>query len=218
MTKFTSVAEYFKSVDDPKHLQDLQKLHDIIQAAAPKASELISYNMPAFKQNDKVLVYYAANKTKLGFYPTAEPMVEFADQLKDYSTSKGAVQFDYDRPLPKKLITEMVKSRIKATTPKFNDKTYKFNAVIKASEVGKGGAYVIFPYDIKQEFGKGRVKVDATFDGIPYSGSIVNMGVKNDDGSICYILGILKSIREKLNKSIGDTVSVTVKEQTLNKK
>ena len=45
------------------------------------------------------------------------------------------------------------------------------------------------PYDIKKEFGKGRVKVRATFDGIVYDGSIVNMGIKNDDGSVCYIIG-----------------------------
>jgi Domain of unknown function (DUF1905). len=92
-------------------------------------------------------------------------------------------------------------------------KTYKFTAQIKASEVGKGGAFVEFPYDIKQEFGKGRVKVHATFDGIPYDGSIVNMGVKHTDGSICYILGILKSIRQELKKDIGDTVEVTITER-----
>lgn len=92
-------------------------------------------------------------------------------------------------------------------------KTYKFTAQIKASEVGKGGAFVEFPYDIKQEFGKGRVKVHATFNGIPYDGSIVNMGVKHTDGSICYILGILKSIRQELKKNIGDTVEVTITER-----
>jgi len=89
-------------------------------------------------------------------------------------------------------------------------KTYKFTATIEASSVGKGGAYVKFPYDIRQEFGVGRVKVHATFDGLPYDGSIVNMGIKNDDGNICYILGILKRIRQTLNKNIGDTVQVTV--------
>lgn len=91
-------------------------------------------------------------------------------------------------------------------------KTYKFTAKIQASEVGKGGAFVEFPYDIRKEFGQGRVKVHATFDGIDYDGSIVNMGLKNEDGSICYILGILKSIRKQLKKDIGDTVSVTVSE------
>lgn len=91
-------------------------------------------------------------------------------------------------------------------------KIYIFDAEIKASEVGKGGAFVVFPYDIKKEFGKGRVKVQVTFDGIPYEGSIVNMGLKNLDGSTCYILGVLKAIRIKLDKGIGDTLHVTVKE------
>lgn len=91
-----------------------------------------------------------------------------------------------------------------------DNKKYEFTAVIRSSQVGKGGAFVVFPYDIRQEFGKGRVKVHATFDGVPYDGSIVNMGLKNDDGSICYILGILKSIRTQLNKDIGDKVDVTV--------
>lgn len=92
------------------------------------------------------------------------------------------------------------------------DKIYEFQTVIQASQIGKGGAFVEFPYDIGQEFGKGRVKVHAIFDGIDYDGSIVNMGVKHDDSSICYIIGILKAIRKELNKDIGDTVFVTVKE------
>ena len=76
-----------------------------------------------------------------------------------------------------------------------------------------GGAYVAFPWDIRREFGNGRVKVHAEFDGIPYDGSIVNMGVKNPDGSICYIIGVLKSIRKKLNKSDGDTIYVVIRER-----
>ncbi len=54
-------------------------------------------------------------------------------------------------------------------------KVYEYDAVIQNSEVGKGGAYVQFPYDVRTEFGKGRVKVHATFDGEPYEGSVVNM-------------------------------------------
>lgn len=57
-------------------------------------------------------------------------------------------------------------------------KIYSFESLICSSEVGKGGAYIVFPYDIRKEFGTGRVKVQATFDGVPYEGSIVNMGVK----------------------------------------
>ena len=92
-----------------------------------------------------------------------------------------------------------------------NNKIYKYDAIIQASKSGKGGAYVIFPYDIRAEFGKGRVKVHATFDAQPYDGSIVNMGVKNADGSVCYIIGILKEIRIKIGKEPGDKVQVTVK-------
>ena len=80
-----------------------------------------------------------------------------------------------------------------------NNKRYEFNAVIEAVPDVNGG-YVRFSYDIKKEFGKGRVKVHATFDGIIYDGSIVNMGIKNDDGSVCYIIGVSKDIRKKLNK------------------
>lgn len=93
-----------------------------------------------------------------------------------------------------------------------DNKVYKFKSKIHAVPQ-KGGAYIEFPYDIRKEFGKGRVKVHVTFDGIPYEGSIVNMGVKNDEGSICYIIGMLKSIREQLGKSEGDVVEVTVCER-----
>lgn len=87
---------------------------------------------------------------------------------------------------------------------------FNFQATIKASNVGKGGAYVICPFDIKELFGKGRLKVHATFDGFPYTGSIVNMGLKDDLGNICYIIGIRKDIRETINKDIGDQVQVNI--------
>ena len=90
---------------------------------------------------------------------------------------------------------------------------YEYDAVIHELPE-KGGAYVVFPWNIREEFGKGRVKVHATFDGIPYDGSIVNMGVKNVDGSICYILGMLKSIRTQLGKGDGDTVHMVIQERT----
>ena len=92
------------------------------------------------------------------------------------------------------------------------EKQYSFDAVIREIPEN-GGAYVIFPWDIRQEFGKGRVKVHAEFDGIPYDGSIVNMGLKNADGSVCYLIGVLKSIRNKLGKGEGDTVHVEISER-----
>ena len=93
------------------------------------------------------------------------------------------------------------------------EKVYEYDAVIQVSEIGKGGAYVAFPCDIRAVLSKGRVKVHATFDGEPYDGSLVNMGVKNPDGTVCYILGILKDIRSKIGKQPGDTVHVTIRER-----
>ena len=92
-------------------------------------------------------------------------------------------------------------------------KIYEYEAVIQSAD--KGGAYVAFPYDIREEFGKGRVKVHATFDKAPYDGSIVNMGVKNPDGSVCYIIGIRKDIRSKIGKQPGDTIRVTIQERSV---
>ena len=89
--------------------------------------------------------------------------------------------------------------------------TYEYDAELR--ETDGGGAYVPFPWDLRMEFGKGRVKVHALFDGVPYDGSIVNMGVKNGDGSVCYIIGVLKSVRTALGKKDGDTVHVVITER-----
>ncbi len=91
-------------------------------------------------------------------------------------------------------------------------KTYEYDAIIHSVEQ-KGGAYLIFPWDVRREFGRGRVKVHALFDGEPYDGSVVNMGLKNEDGSICYIIGITKAIREKIGKGDGDSVHIIIQER-----
>lgn len=90
-------------------------------------------------------------------------------------------------------------------------KIYEFEGIIEPVP-DKGGAFVRVPFDIREEFGKGRVKVIAEFDGYPYRESIVNMGVKNDDGSVCYIIGVRKDIQKQIGKYPGNTISVTVTE------
>ncbi|MFV0352144.1 MAG: DUF1905 domain-containing protein [Oscillospiraceae bacterium] len=87
------------------------------------------------------------------------------------------------------------------------NKIYKFEAEIKKVE-GIDGAYIEIPFDVKEEFGKGRVPVTATFDGEVYEGSVVRMGTPG------HILGVLKQIRQKINKQPGDLVSVTLQERT----
>ncbi len=86
---------------------------------------------------------------------------------------------------------------------------YTFDAILHEIPE-KGGAYVIFPYDLRKEFGKGRVKVHATFNDIHYDGSIINMGIKDEEGKICYIIGVRKSIRQSLNVKEGDSLHVTI--------
>ena len=89
-----------------------------------------------------------------------------------------------------------------------NEKVYKFDAVIlKVPDID--GAYVEIPFDVRKEFGKGRVAVHATFDGVPYDGSLVRMKTP------CHILGIRKDIRAQIGKQAGDTVAVTVKERAV---
>lgn len=87
-----------------------------------------------------------------------------------------------------------------------NTKLYEFEAIIKKVP-DIDGAYVEFPYDVKEEFGKGRVKVCATFDGVKYEGSLVKMKTP------CYIIGIKKDIRKQIGKQAGDTIKVTIKER-----
>ena len=89
---------------------------------------------------------------------------------------------------------------------------YSFDAILHEIPEN-GGAYVVFPRDIRKLFGKGRVKVHATFDGIPYDGSIVNMGLKDSHGNVCYVIGVLKSIRERLGKKDGDMLHVVIEER-----
>lgn len=107
---FKDIDDYHKSF--PKETRELlDTMRAIITKAAPKATEVISYGMPAFKQHG-VLVYYAAAKNHIGFYPTNSPITIFKKELEGYKTSKGAVQFPFDKKLPVGLITKMVKYRM----------------------------------------------------------------------------------------------------------
>jgi uncharacterized protein YdhG (YjbR/CyaY superfamily) len=111
--ELVTIDDYIKIQDKEKQVR-LQKLREIIKKAAPKATECISYQMPAFKQNG-VLVYFAAAKNHFGFYPTAKPIEAFKKQLdeKGYTYSKGAIKIPIDKPIPSKLIQDIVKYRIK---------------------------------------------------------------------------------------------------------
>jgi uncharacterized protein YdhG (YjbR/CyaY superfamily) len=107
---FTTIDQYHAFYPAPVRAK-METLRQAIVQAAPKAQEVISYNMPAFRQNG-VLVYYAANKAHIGFYPTPTPIQVFKDALKDYVTSKGAIQFPLDKAIPITLVKKIVKLRV----------------------------------------------------------------------------------------------------------
>lgn len=107
--KPTSVEEYF-SWFPPEIQSKLRQIQETLRAALPGAKEVISYHMPAFKTTE-VLVYYAAAKNHLGYYPTNSGVEEFKKELAEYVTSKGAIQFPYDKELPLELIAEIAQFR-----------------------------------------------------------------------------------------------------------
>ena len=130
MQAFSSVDEYIAS--QPQTLQPkLTKLREIIRKAAPKAEESIAYGMPAYKHHGP-LVYFACFKQHFGLFPMPSVIEAFRKDLDGYELSKGTVRLPHDKPLPAKLIAQMVKFRakqndekaaLKATTKKNKAKT-----------------------------------------------------------------------------------------------
>lgn len=110
MNKINSAEEYI-SLFSSEIQERLISIRNIIQKAAPDAEEVISYGMPAYKLGS-ILVYFAGYKNHIGFYPTASGIENFKDRFGALKWSKGAIQFPLDQPLPKKLVTDIVKFRI----------------------------------------------------------------------------------------------------------
>ena len=95
----------------------MKKLRQTIRKAAPEAEEVISYQMPAYKLQG-MLVYFAAYKNHIGFYPTGSGIFAFKKELSIYECSKGTVRFPLDKPLPLGLIGKIVKFRVKENLEK----------------------------------------------------------------------------------------------------
>jgi uncharacterized protein YdhG (YjbR/CyaY superfamily) len=112
MLESTNIDEYIARYDEPVQ-RLLNQMRSLIHEAAPEATEVISYGMPAFKQL-KVLVYFAAARNHIGFYPTGSGVAAFAEELtkSGYRFSKGAIQFPMKKPLPEELIQRIVRFRI----------------------------------------------------------------------------------------------------------
>ena len=108
--KPTTVDEYIAQC--PEEVQPiLTKLRKVIRESAPGAVEKISYQMPTFYLKGN-LVWFGVHQHHIGFYPTGSGIEAFKEELSPYKTSKGAVQFPFDRPLPYDLISRIVKFRV----------------------------------------------------------------------------------------------------------
>ena len=109
----SEVEDYLADVS-PEARATLEKLRQTIKAVVPRAVEVISYQIPTFKLDGRMLVSYAAFKNHCSFFPGAAPIKAHEDELKSYQTSKGTIRFATGKPLPAALVKKLVKTRIKA--------------------------------------------------------------------------------------------------------
>lgn len=120
---FSSIDQYIAAFPEDKQAL-LETVRATIKAAAPEAQELISYQMPAFALKGN-LVYFAALKNHIGFYPTSSGIEAFKNELAGYEFSKGAVKFPLNQPLPLELISKIVKYRVSENLDKAEAKARK---------------------------------------------------------------------------------------------
>jgi len=106
-----TIDEYLKHLDEDKR-RALEKLRQDIKSAAPDAQECISYGIPGFRLNGKLLVWFGAAAKHCSFYPGSYPIEANQGQLKKYKLSKGTIRFPADEPLPSTLVRRLVNSSI----------------------------------------------------------------------------------------------------------
>lgn len=112
-SKPENIDNYISSFS-PEIQEILEQIRTTIHNAAPLASEAIKYDMPAFTQNGKNLVYFAAFKNHIGFYPVPTGNKDWDELLSTYKTGKGSIQFPYNKSIPFDLIRKVVEFRLKA--------------------------------------------------------------------------------------------------------
>ena len=120
-----TIDEYLANAK-PHQRKTLQKLRRTIQTAAPKAEECISYGIPAFRHNRRVLVFFGAWANHCAFYPgSAATLKNFRNELRNFETSKGTIRFSPDKPLPVAVVKKLVKTRIAENNDRANKKSRK---------------------------------------------------------------------------------------------
>ena len=112
-TEPTTIDEFLARLDADKRAA-LAKLRRDVHAAAPEVEEVISYGMPGFKLDGRMLVWMGVGAAHCAFYPTAAPIALYARELSRYETSKGTIRFAPSEPLPTALVKKLVRARVAA--------------------------------------------------------------------------------------------------------
>jgi uncharacterized protein YdhG (YjbR/CyaY superfamily) len=110
--RFHSVDEYISNFSGDINFR-LKKIKKIINEIAPEAAEIISYNMPAYKIYGRILLYFAVHSKHIGLYAMPSAIIKYKKELSGYVTSKGTIQFPFDKPMPYDLIRKIVSFRVK---------------------------------------------------------------------------------------------------------
>jgi uncharacterized protein YdhG (YjbR/CyaY superfamily) len=111
MNKYTTIDEYIVQFPEPVKAK-LQKIRELIHDLVPEATETISYAIPTFDLHGKHLIHFAGFKNHISFFPTASGVENFIEELKDYKTGPGTIQFPLEQEIPWELIKRIVKFRV----------------------------------------------------------------------------------------------------------
>ena len=214
-------VEAYVAAAPPGARAHLERLCALVRKEAPDAVERMAYGLPTWHQGEN-LVHLGAFARHVGLYPGAAAIEAFADELRDYRTSKGAIQLPHDRPLPVELVRRIVRARV-AQAPAATDRAaarprratealrdpgpLTFEAtLVRAGEVG-AACFVSFPWGLKETYGKGNlVPVDTRWDErVRYRGSLAMMG-----GASAMLL-CRSDVAAALGKGPGDRVRVEVR-------
>lgn len=206
---------YLAGLPEPARAR-LAALCAVVREEAPEAAERMTYGMPTWHQGENLL-HLAGYAKHVGLYPGPAAIVAFAEELRPFKTSKGAVQIPHDAPLPTDLVRRITRWRVaqarEGSAPARRPKTealrdpgpLQFTETLRAAG-GTAACFVPFPWDLKETFGRGNlVPVSARWDDrVTYQGALAMMG---DERAM---LLCRKDILAQLGKSAGDVVSVTV--------
>lgn len=212
------IDAYLAAANEPSRGR-IHALRQLIRQEAPDAIERMAYGMPTWHQGEN-LVHVAAFAHHVGLYPGVEAIVAFAQDLREFPTSKGAIQLPHDRDLPVELVRRIVRYRVAQAQARHTGKgkatkvpmalrdpgPLTFQAVLQQAPGAGAACFVEFPWDLKTTFGKGNlVPIRALWDGnVQYQGSLAMMG------GACAMLLCRTDVVAQLGKRAGETVEVTV--------